>query len=66
MIRQLQPAAVINNRGFGDGDFGTPERDWDNSVKTSLAFPQPTEAGNSVGSESWATGQMKTISPANI
>jgi alpha-L-fucosidase len=29
LIRQLQPEAVINNRGFGPGDFSTPERDWD-------------------------------------
>ena len=28
MIRSLQPSAVINNRGFDDGDFGTPERDF--------------------------------------
>ena len=27
MIRSLQPKAVINNRGFDDGDYGTPERD---------------------------------------
>ncbi|MBN1436802.1 MAG: alpha-L-fucosidase [Sedimentisphaerales bacterium] len=53
MIRQLQPAAVINNRGFDPGDFGTPERDWDASVKTSLEFTEPTEACNSVGYESW-------------
>ena len=26
-IRQLQPKAVINNRGFDDGDFGTPEQE---------------------------------------
>lgn len=53
MIYTLQPAAVINNRGFGKGDFGTPERDWDKSMETSLVFSQPTEACNSVGSESW-------------
>ena len=53
MIRQLQPAAVVNDRGFGPGDFGTPERDWDNSLEESLAFSKPTEACNSVGSESW-------------
>ncbi|MCF6177587.1 MAG: alpha-L-fucosidase [Victivallaceae bacterium] len=29
LIRQLQPEAVINNRGFGPGDFSTPEREWD-------------------------------------
>ena len=29
LIRELQPEAVINNRGFGPGDFSTPEREWD-------------------------------------
>ncbi|MCF6176971.1 MAG: alpha-L-fucosidase [Victivallaceae bacterium] len=29
MIRKLQPEAIINNRGFGPGDFSTPEREWD-------------------------------------
>ncbi|MCL5281421.1 MAG: alpha-L-fucosidase, partial [Planctomycetes bacterium] len=29
MIRKLQPKAVINNRGFDEGDFGTPERDYE-------------------------------------
>ena len=53
MIRDLQPQAVINNRGFDEGDFGTPERDWNNTVETSLSFPKPTEAYQSVGSESW-------------
>ena len=51
MIRQLQPKAVINNRGFDDGDFGTPERDYEKDDAT--AFPRPTEACQSVGMESW-------------
>lgn len=51
MIRQLQPKAVINNRGFDDGDFGTPERDF--QADDSLAFDRPTEACQSVGIESW-------------
>ena len=29
LIKELQPQALINNRGFGDGDFSTPERDFD-------------------------------------
>ncbi len=29
MIRELQPGIVINNRGFDEGDFGTPEREYD-------------------------------------
>ncbi len=53
MIRQLQPKAMINNRGFDGGDFGTPERDWDKSVKTSKQFDSPIEACQSVGYQSW-------------
>ena len=51
MIRQLQPKAVINNRGFDDGDFGTPERDYEKDA--AAAFTRPTEACQSVGMESW-------------
>ena len=53
MIRQLQPKAMINNRGFDGGDFGTPERDWDNSVNTKNSFDAPIEACQSVGYQSW-------------
>ena len=53
MIRKLQPKAVINNRGFDAGDFGTPERDYDASGEEALVFTQRTEACQSVGSESW-------------
>jgi alpha-L-fucosidase len=53
MIRRLQPNAVINNRGFDDGDFGTPERDNDASGEELLVFPRRTEACQSVGAESW-------------
>ncbi len=51
MIRQLQPQAVINNRGFDEGDFGTPERDYETDAAAS--FARPTEACQSVGLESW-------------
>lgn len=51
MIRRLQPKAVINNRGFDEGDFGTPERDYEKD--DSVAFDRPTEACQSVGIESW-------------
>ena len=51
MIRQLQPDAVINNRGFDDGDFGTPERDFQKDE--SVSFSYPTEACQAVGMESW-------------
>lgn len=53
MIRQLQPAAVINNRGFDEGDFGTPERDYDRSYDAPLSFDRRMEACQSVGMESW-------------
>ena len=51
MIRKLQPNAVINNRGFDEGDFGTPERDFEKDEST--GFSIPTEACQSVGMESW-------------
>ncbi|MBM3188390.1 MAG: glycoside hydrolase [Chloroflexi bacterium] len=53
MIRSLQPNAVINNRGFDEGDFGTPERDYDRGVDEILAYERRTEACQSVGRESW-------------
>ena len=53
MIRHLQPTAVINNRGFDPGDYGTPERDFDKSGAQLLSFSARTEACQSVGSESW-------------
>ncbi|MDR2038845.1 MAG: alpha-L-fucosidase [Bacteroidales bacterium] len=51
MIRKLQPDAVINNRGFDEGDFGTPERDFQKD--DIIAFTRPTEACQSIGIESW-------------
>lgn len=53
MIRKLQPKAVINNRGFDEGDFGTPERDYDNAASEAKGLNRPTEACQSVGMESW-------------
>ncbi|MBC8101535.1 MAG: alpha-L-fucosidase [Cytophagales bacterium] len=53
LIRTLQPAAVINNRGMDDGDFGTPERDYETDVDDLLTFGRVTEANQSVGTESW-------------
>ena len=51
MIRRLQPLAVINNRGFGEGDFSTPERDFE--ARPDAAFTTPTEACDSIGVNSW-------------
>ena len=53
MIRQLQPKAVINDRGYDAGDFGTPERDYSASGEELPSFEKRTEACQSVGSESW-------------
>lgn len=57
LIRSLQPKAVINNRGFDDGDFGTPERDFDNAAAEAQRFDRLTEACQSVGMESWGYKQ---------
>jgi len=53
LIRELQPAAVINDRGYDEGDFGTPERDYTKEGSPILAFGQRTEACQSIGMESW-------------
>jgi alpha-L-fucosidase len=53
LIRKLQPGIVINNRGMDPGDFGTPERDWDDFVNTEALFTRPTEACQALGSQSW-------------
>ena len=51
MVRKLQPKAVINNRGFDEGDYGTPERDV--ARDDSGVYERRTEACQSVGRESW-------------
>ncbi len=54
MLRSLQPRMVINNRGFDEGDFGTPERECQKSdTDRTICFVRPTEACNSVGPQSW-------------
>ncbi len=54
MLRSLQPNIVINDRGFDDGDFGTPEReDQKDDTDRATCFARPTEACNSVGTQSW-------------
>ncbi len=54
LIRSLQPGIIINNRGFDDGDFSTPERDYDDAkLEGSIVYSKPTEACESIGSESW-------------
>lgn len=54
MLRELQPNIVINDRGFDKGDFGTPEREYNrNETEAQSCFERPTEACNSVGTQSW-------------
>lgn len=53
MVRRLQPKAVVNNRGFDEGDFSTPER----HVPLGRRFSRPTEACQSLGRESWGYRQ---------
>ena len=53
LIRKLQPGIMINNRGFDEGDFGTPERDYKNELSEVHVFSKPTEACQSVGMQSW-------------
>jgi alpha-L-fucosidase len=53
LIRQLQPNAVINDRGFDEGDFGTPERDYTKEGALMLSLEKRTEACQSIGMESW-------------
>ena len=48
LVRRLQPGIRINDRGFDEGDFSTPER----SVPSG-AFTRLTEACQSVGRQSW-------------
>jgi len=55
MIRKLQPSAVINNRGYGPGDYSTPERNF--QEEGFLPFAAPTEACDSVGMNSWGYRQ---------
>lgn len=53
LIRELQPKAVINDRGFDEGDFGTPERDYTKEGAPVPVFEKRTEACQSIGMESW-------------
>jgi alpha-L-fucosidase len=52
LIRRLQPGILINNRAFGEGDFGTPEREYED-LGAVRAFQKPTQCVQAVGMESW-------------
>ena len=49
LARRLQPGIRINDRGFSEGDYATPER----MVPDMRVFSRPTEACQSVGASSW-------------
>ena len=49
LVRGLQPGIMINDRGFDQGDFSTPER----FVPEGKAFRRPTEACQSLGRQAW-------------
>ena len=51
LIRELQPGIYINDRGWSEGDFSTPEREYQSAG--SARFTRMTEACNSVGRQSW-------------
>ncbi len=53
LIRELQPGIMINNRGLSEGDFSTPERDYESGDAASRSYSSPVEACQSVGLESW-------------
>ena len=51
-VRSLQPGIYINNRGFDEGDFSTPERDMQKD-ETFGRYPKMVEACSAVGVQSW-------------
>ncbi len=57
LVRKLQPGIFINDRGYGPGDFSTPERNYDSTE--GKRFERMTEACNSVGEQSWGYREME-------
>ena len=51
LARKLQPNILINDRGWSEGDFSTPEREYE--AVGGKRFTRMTEACNSVGEQSW-------------
>ena len=51
LVRRLQPDILINDRGWGPGDFSTPEREY--QAAEGERFTRMTEACNSLGEQSW-------------
>ncbi|MBR5308944.1 MAG: alpha-L-fucosidase [Clostridia bacterium] len=51
LVRELQPGIIINDRGWSEGDFSTPERR--SADSEGKHYEYMTEACNSVGQQSW-------------
>ena len=51
LARKLQPNIKINDRGFDEGDFSTPEREYQST--DGKRFSRMTEACNSLGEQAW-------------
>ena len=51
LVRKLQPKILINDRGFDQGDFSTPEREYQSP--DGQRFERMTEACNSIDMQSW-------------
>lgn len=51
LVRSLQPGIFINDRGWSEGDFSTPEREY--QAAGDARFAHMTEACNSLGQQSW-------------
>ena len=49
MVRRLQPGILINDRGWGAGDYSTPERE----LPSCAPYKNNVEANQSVGHQSW-------------
>ena len=52
LVRKLQPGIFINDRGFGLGDFSTPEREY-RQEDSLTPYSRMTEACNAIGAQSW-------------
>lgn len=50
LIRSLQSAAIVNNRGYSPGDYSTPERQYHDDI---TPFGKPVEACESLYMHSW-------------
>ena len=51
LVRKLQPNIYINDRGWSEGDFSSPEREYEQ--ENTEHFARMTEACNSVGVHAW-------------